>query len=494
MPNQDINIRIKLTDEITRNLKKASQGLKDFSLDMRKVGREISYVGMSMTAVGASIVAPLTLAYKQAGKFNAEIAHQLRETQNVFDNLSVSIGKSLLPVMKRLTDSVANAVSWWNSLDQSMRDKVIQSIWNTGKALVALGLSLVVIGKTISTLANLGLLLANLPKLAPIFVAMTGPIGWATIAFAGLIFVMIKFKKVREEIMNLAQAVPRGVAWLMGMSQEDIDQILGKQGAWAKAGDDFIQQFTDFANTYKKIMGSLTSGGEGAEGNVGNIWTGFKTGLDEALANLSNWAETGKKIALDMTSSMQTSFTNLFDDAFSGELKRAEDYFAEFGRSLLHMFSQTIAQMITKWIMFGNIMGEKNSSGGWGGILGSVLSLFGGNKSVTVADAGGSGFFGGGATGGSGAGGSFHNGGIIRAHSGLSVGEVPIIAQSGERVLSRAQNRAYERGGQSQNPVVVFIQAWDAQDVMRNRKSIESVIINALKNNSSVRGAVKTYG
>ena len=31
----------------------------------------------------------------------------------------------------------------------------------------------------------------------------------------------------------------------------------------------------------------------------------------------------------------------------------------------------------------------------------------------------------------------FHEGGVIRAHSGLAVGEVPIIAQTGEGILSR---------------------------------------------------------
>ena len=57
----------------------------------------------------------------------------------------------------------------------------------------------------------------------------------------------------------------------------------------------------------------------------------------------------------------------------------------------------------------------------------------------------------------------FHNGGLIYAHTGwprLKSDERPIIAQTGERVLSRAQNRAYESGlggdsGGSSKPVHV---------------------------------------
>jgi hypothetical protein len=43
---------------------------------------------------------------------------------------------------------------------------------------------------------------------------------------------------------------------------------------------------------------------------------------------------------------------------------------------------------------------------------------------------------------------SFHGGGLIYAHEGfnLAADEVPIIAQTGERVLSRKQNEAYEAG------------------------------------------------
>jgi hypothetical protein len=118
-------------------------------------------------------------------------------------------------------------------------------------------------------------------------------------------------------------------------------------------------------------------------------------------------------------------------------------------------------------------------SGGGGGVVNTGYQNVGGHGFVTAYNG----------TTASG----YHSGGIIKAHSGLNVGEVPIIAQAGERVLSRSQNREYEKGGKQQ-PTVVVIQAWDTQDIMRNRKSIEGIIINALRNNSGVRGAVKTYG
>lgn len=69
------------------------------------------------------------------------------------------------------------------------------------------------------------------------------------------------------------------------------------------------------------------------------------------------------------------------------------------------------------------------------GAMGGVTSGFGGGgSSGTGAFAGAQ---------------AYHSGGLIRAHGGwpgLASDEVPIVAQTGERILSRGQNRDYEAG------------------------------------------------
>lgn len=500
--NHELEIIMRLKDEISQKLigvqgalQKLSNRTKDVALEMRKMGREMSYVGMSMTAVGTAITAPLALAYKNAGKFNADIAHQLRQTQNVFDNLSLSIGKSLLPVMKQLTDSVANAVGWWNSLEQATRDKIIQNVWNLGKSLVALGISLVVIGKTMSTLANLGLLLANFSKIQVIFTALMGPIGWVTIGFVMLTVAMLKWKSVADAVMNTAQSLAKASfwGWIVSLKggQEGIDKVFGKDGDWAKNLDNFKQQFTDFGSFYKEIMGSLTSKGAGAEGNAGGFWSGFELSTIAAMDALRNFQQLGMDVATQLTTGLSGAFSSFIDDAFSGQLRRAQDYFAEFGKSILSMFGQVISKMIAEWMVWQAVLAGKQLVGNILNILGGLGSVSGGYSGQKFAPAGTPQSSSGGLVGNMR---TMHTGGIIRAHSGLAIDEVPIIAQSGERILSRRQNAEYEKGGSSQKPTVIVIQAWDTQDIMRNRKSIEGVIINALKNNSGVRGAVKTYG
>jgi hypothetical protein len=56
-------------------------------------------------------------------------------------------------------------------------------------------------------------------------------------------------------------------------------------------------------------------------------------------------------------------------------------------------------------------------------------------------------------------------------------------------------NRGHGIGGsQIVNQPVVVIQAWDTSDLIRNRKSIEAIIANAMRTNSDLRGEMKKYG
>jgi hypothetical protein len=173
---------------------------------------------------------------------------------------------------------------------------------------------------------------------------------------------------------------------------------------------------------------------------------------------------------------MRSMFSDVFYNFFTGQLNSMQDAFTQFGQGILRTFSNMISEMITQWMVMRIITG--------------IGSLFGGASSTTAGSS--VGFRASGAQGVASqfGRGLYHTGGIVRAHHGLAIDEVPIIAQRGERVLSRAQNKEYEQG-MSKQPVYVFIQAWDTTDIMRNRKSIEGIISNAIITRSPLRGVIK---
>jgi len=216
--------------------------------------------------------------------------------------------------------------------------------------------------------------------------------------------------------------------------------------------------------------------------------TGDKTA--EILKNVAkqvgeNAEEVGKQfnamheLVKQTASNMQNAFSNLFFKAFTGELRNVKEVFADFGRAML----QTISQILAKIVMIKLLTAFAGGAGG---------SIFG----VPVGSL-------------------FHEGGMvgrqrrrfIKAHQGLAPDEVPIVAQTGEGVLSRrgmnalggsenlkSLNRGEDvKGGGVTINVNQVIQAWDAQDVWRNRKMLSNAIADDIYNNGKIRSVIRSY-
>ncbi|MFH1776333.1 MAG: hypothetical protein ABH952_02055 [Candidatus Omnitrophota bacterium] len=185
-----------------------------------------------------------------------------------------------------------------------------------------------------------------------------------------------------------------------------------------------------------------------------------------------------EEFAKQSAHNMQNAFSQFFFKAFTGELRSIKEVFADFGKAILQMISNILAKLL--------LIKMFTALAGVGG------TIFG----VPVANL-------------------FHQGGtvqrrnraFIRAHSGLAPDEVPIIAQTGEGVLSRrgmrslggSNNlRALNRGESVQDGGITInvnqvIQAWDAQDVWRNRKMLSNAIAEDIYNNGKIRSVIRSY-
>jgi len=185
-----------------------------------------------------------------------------------------------------------------------------------------------------------------------------------------------------------------------------------------------------------------------------------------------------EEFAKQSARNMQNAFSQFFFKAFTGELRNLKEIFASFGRAVLQMIANILAKLL-------------------------LIKLF-----TAMAGPGGKIF-------GVGVGALFHHGGmvrrhqggLIRAHGGLSPDEVPIIAQTGEGILSRQGVRALggsdnlkslNRGEQAGAGGVTIninqvIRAWDAQDVWRNRKALSNAIADDIYNNGKIRSVIRSY-
>ncbi|MBI5872994.1 MAG: hypothetical protein HZB36_02490 [Candidatus Omnitrophica bacterium] len=178
--------------------------------------------------------------------------------------------------------------------------------------------------------------------------------------------------------------------------------------------------------------------------------------------------------------SMTDTFSNVFYNTVTGQIGSLKETFESFGQSVLKILSDMLAQyLMTKAIMgIGNLFSGGAIVGGVGGSTVNTGAQSIAGHSFTTAWS------------------PYHHGGIIRAHKGLNLAsdEVPIIAQTGERVLSRDQNREYMRskGGITIN-ITPVVQLWDATDIERNKRLLVDAVSQSIVNNGAIRKLMRQY-
>jgi hypothetical protein len=225
---------------------------------------------------------------------------------------------------------------------------------------------------------------------------------------------------------------------------------------------------------YDLVFAKVKETGE----NTAQILKNVAKQVGESAKDTAKQFNAMEEFAKQSARNMQDAFAQFFFKAFTGELRNVKEIFADFGRAVLQMIANIIAKLL-------------------------LIKLF-----TAMAGPGGSIF-------GVPVGSLFHEGGMvgrqrrrfIKAHQGLAPDEVPIVAQTGEGVLSRrgmsalggpeslkALNRGEEvKGGGVTINVNQVVQAWDAQDVWRNRKMLSEAIADDIYNNGKIRSVIRSY-
>ena len=151
---------------------------------------------------------------------------------------------------------------------------------------------------------------------------------------------------------------------------------------------------------------------------------GVSAGLLKLKAEQETWGKTGTAVMKTMSSSMASTFSNVFEDAYKGDLKSMKDYSTAIFDAIRKSFFDSVGRMAaekaitllfeTKWTETGanvlgiinkvigiadNIWGGETSGGGGGGVAGGITidsSGFDGGPSVMAASGGRIDFTGGG--------------------------------------------------------------------------------------------------
>jgi hypothetical protein len=181
----------------------------------------------------------------------------------------------------------------------------------------------------------------------------------------------------------------------------------------------------------------------------------FADGLKRWARGMEDMAASWEQMGVDVATSMQSSFSDIFFDGMKGELKDAKDYWASFGDAVYRIMADMLAKIVA--LKISDALFAGSGAAKTGGILAGVgafaSTLFGfGGVSASMQP-----------TGGlnapmlnpyTGAVHAMATGGIIGEPVfgvGLNSGESYSFAEKGaERVLSNKDSMAYGRGSGNQ--------------------------------------------
>ncbi len=205
-----LNIVLQLIDNATAGVKKAadninsafstaSENLHSLGIAINSVGRELTRIGSVLTFTGGAIQALFVKALSDASKESLNVNQALKTLGSEFQRFEQIIANAVVPIINEQIRVFDNLNKYLMSLPQGLRESIIQGIYLTAIFVTLGGVTAIVAGKLFE-------LVGNLLKLTSVIFTMN-PVLLATIAaITTVVFLMFKFSDVTKEVLNVLQA------------------------------------------------------------------------------------------------------------------------------------------------------------------------------------------------------------------------------------------------------------------------------------------------
>lgn len=385
LDKQDFDRAVKSVGESTTSL---GSSINSLGKTIYFTSRQIGQVGRNLAFLGSGIMAPLILTFKSAEKYSNGVRYEMERLTNATIQMRVSVAESLVPIMHRLSNILADLTNRWMSLSPQLRENILQITFISG-AMLALG------GTFVYLISKIGMLVGGLLRLGGSFLVFAGanlPFTLIAAAIGGVIYLMLRYQSIGTPILNtmeiLALKVARGyekLVWAMAKILEFqarmafnfnmADYFKGQADAVVNIIDGLQNKIDGINETGQGKMAETVDGLRNAVGQIKDAFSGlgtvefnipdkiyeasksfsegFHDALNDTLHDLTNWGQMAANVVQQTTQGMQTMFSNLFQKFLKGQIRDAADVFVEFGNFVLKVISDVIAQIITAKIIAG---------------------------------------------------------------------------------------------------------------------------------------------
>lgn len=256
---------IKILDDLDMSGIRQSNMLKSLALASDQL------TGAVQTS-GAAYEENTALQDEAAKRYDTQAA-KLSQLRERFMNVAVEIGEMLMPTLEKLTGFIEELIDHWNSLDESEKEQILQTV----KLIAAIGPVLLIVGKVITAVGSLvsafGAISAAAPAigaaLAAIGAALTGPIGIIAAIIAALAALGVAIYKNWDKIKAFCADVAAGFGRLkadVSAKWNEIKTNIANKVTEIKTNaiNKFIEIKTKITDTFSNLKNGITT-------TIGNI-------------------------------------------------------------------------------------------------------------------------------------------------------------------------------------------------------------------------------
>jgi hypothetical protein len=379
MADAKLSIELALVDKVTAGFSKAmgqmQKDIKKVTDDMVSLGRQISVTGRNMTFLGAAITGPMAIAFKTASNYSVEANQSLQRLTNSAVEFQTIIGNAMIPVIDKVSASIARLTDWFKSLDPKVRDMVVQGVLLVGIFLTLGGAILNLIGKITSLIGRMAAFAqANAPLLimAAIIVAIIHYWDQARIIILPIITALeVAVLMLAIGYEKVALAMTHVLAFGAAMAgKQDLAVWFEEQAIGIEQSINRMENALANALSGQGAAQAVDQGIQGLKVKIAEFWDAL-TG-PTATANFSTWVNQAKnaftqfsaevdKVGQHMANIMITSI-QMITSGFGKAVADMIVYGKNFGESMKQVFQswaamaiQKIIEVITQWIIMHTI-------------------------------------------------------------------------------------------------------------------------------------------
>ena len=310
---------------------------------------------------------------------------QLTILKSQLQELAISLGDLLMPMIRDFVSKIQEVVNWLNGLDDAQKEQIMK----IAAIVAAVGPALLIIGNVVRVLGGLvtiiGAVVRNVGLLMTFIGGLTAPVMIVIGAITALVAAFVYFYNTNEEFRNKVNAVIDSVKEKFSAFIEAAKVWLDNLIAWispvVESVKGYLTAIWDLVKTIAELIGNYITGWLEKHKTAIDMWIStikmiFQVGFDFIKGYFQSVWEIMRGIVTTVLNVM-SNLIKAFTSVLKGDWQSAWDYVKQATQAAVNGVSNTISNL--KSIIGNTLNSIISSMRNWGADM--IDSLVGGIKS-----------------------------------------------------------------------------------------------------------------